>query len=257
MHSDTVSLVARQIVPHLLEMEPEDDRQKQALAHLRDWDCSLGAESVAAAIYQVWSVHLAEAILLPRLGKQLYEHYYSRREWTVAFQYQVLPDLLAFPTAMWFGEDGRAARDRVARESLGKALDELQARCGEEMDAWTWGSIHRIRFVGQLGMIPDLTELFTAGEAPWVGDEMTVCQGLFEPGSGTYDVVTVPSWRQILDPSDWDASVGTHTVGQSGNPESPHFNDLFELWSTGEYHPLPFSRQAVEAAAEGSLRLTP
>jgi penicillin amidase len=86
---------------------------------------------------------------------------------------------------------------------------------------------------------------------------MTVCQGLFEPGSGTYDVVVVPSWRQILDLSDWDASVGTHTVGQSGNPESPHWNDLFELWSKGQYHPLPYTRPAVEAAAEGTLRLTP
>ncbi len=257
MQSDTVSLVARQIVPHLLEVEPNDDRQKQALAYLRDWDCSLGADSVAAAIYQVWCVHLAEAILLPRLGRQLYEHYYSRREWTVAFQYEVLPALLEFPTAAWFGEPGTEVRDRIAREALSKAIEELTGRRGEDMDAWTWGSIHRIRFTGQLGMIPDLTELFTAGEAPWVGDEMTVCQGLFEPGAGTYDVVVVPSWRQILDVSDWDASVGTHAVGQSGNPASPHWNDLFELWSTGAYHPLPFSRPAVEDAAEGTLRLEP
>jgi penicillin amidase len=257
MHSDTVSLVARQIVPHLLEVEPSDDRQKQALAYLREWDHSLGADSVAAAIYQVWCVHLAETILLPRLGKQLTEHYYSRREWTVAFQYQVLPTLLAFPTGAWFGEDGRDARDRIVREALGKALDELTGRRGEDMDAWTWGSIHRIRFTGQLGMIPDLTELFTAGEAPWVGDEMTLCQGLFEPGEGTYDVCVVPSWRQILDVSDWDASVGTQTVGQSGNVASPHFNDLFQLWSKGEYHPMPFSRAAVEAATEGILELAP
>ncbi len=257
MHSDTVSLAARQIVPHLLEVEPHDDRQKQALAYLRDWDSALGAESVAAAIYQVWCIHLTEAILLPRMGRQLYEHYYSRREWTVAFQYQVLPNILEFPTAMWFGENGREARDRVARESLVKALDELTSRRGEDMDAWTWGSIHRIRFAGQLAMIPDLAELFTAGEAPWVGDEMTVCQGMFEPGAGTYDVVVVPSWRQILDASDWDASVGTHTVGQSGNPASPHFADLFPLWSKGEYHPMPFSRAAVDAAAQGTLRLTP
>jgi penicillin G amidase len=259
MHSDTVSLVARQIVPRLLEVEPDpgDDRQKQAAAYLRDWDCALAADSVAAAIYQVWCIHLAEAILLPRLGKQAFEHYYSRREWTVAFQYQVLPNLLAFPTAAWFGQDGREARDRIAREALVKALDELTARRGEDMDTWTWGSIHRIRFTGVLGMIPDLAELFTAGEAPWVGDEMTICQGMFEPGAGTYDVVVVPSWRQILDVSDWDASVGTHTVGQSGNVASPHFNDLFKLWSNGKYHPMPFSRAAVQAAAEGTLTLTP
>jgi penicillin amidase len=125
------------------------------------------------------------------------------------------------------------------------------------MSAWSWGAIHRVRFAGALAMIPDLAELFTAGEAPWGGDDTTICQGLFEPNGGSYDVCVLPSWRQILDVSDWDASVGTHTVGQSGNPASPHFADLFELWSTGRYHPMPFSRVAVEDAAEGCLRLTP
>ena len=71
----------------------------------------------------------------------------------------------------------------------------------------------------------------------------------------TYDVVVVPSWRQIIDLSDLDASVGTHTTGQSGNPASPHFKDLFPLWSTGRYHPLPFTRPAVEGATASRLDL--
>ena len=79
---------------------------------------------------------------------------------------------------------------------------------------------------------------------------------MYEPGSG-YDVVVVPSWRQIIDLSNIDASIGTHTVGQSGNPASPHFKDLFPLWSRGEYHPLPFSRRAVEGLAESRLALVP
>ncbi len=105
--------------------------------------------------------------------------------------------------------------------------------------------------------MPDLEELFTVGVAPHGGDEQTINQGIFEPGGGTYDTVVVSSWRQIIDLSDLDASVGTHTAGQSGNPASPHFNDLFALWSAGRYHPLPFTRAAVEAATESRLLLTP
>src|SRR6266496_5146873 len=85
----------------------------------------------------------------------------------------------------------------------------------------------------------------TAAEGPIGGDEQTVLQGLYEPGS-SYEALVVPSWRQVIDLGDLDASVGTHTVGQSGNPASPHFNDLYPLWSTGRYHPLPFTRGAVE-----------
>ena len=88
------------------------------------------------------------------------------------------------------------------------------------------------------------------------GDEQTILQGMYAPGEG-YGAAVIPSWRMIADPSDWDRSLGTHTLGQSGHPASPHFNDLFETWLAGEHHPMPFSAPAVEAAAESRLRLVP
>ena len=144
----------------------------------------------------------------------------------------------------------------MLRAALDDALDELSSRLGDDIQAWRWGSLHKARFTGRLAAIPDLAELFVAGEAEMGGDEQTVNQGMFEP-EWSYDVVVAPSWRQILDPADWDASVGTHTVGQSGNPASPHYADLLELWSSGRHHPLPYSRAAVEAASEATLRLLP
>ena len=256
IHTDTVSLPAREIVPHLVSIEPASDRQKEALALLAEWDLDLRADSAAAAVYEVWCCRIGDAILLPRLGEELHRHYFSLRQWTNSFHFQVLPNLLAYPTGTWFGGEGREARDELLRKSLDTALDELTAAMGEDMTSWTWGALHRVRFAGQLARVPDLAELFTGGEAAWGGDEQTVCQGMYEPG-GDYQVVVVPSWRQIIDLSDLDASVGTHTIGQSGNPASPHFKDLFPLWSTGQYHPLPFSRPAVEAATESRLELLP
>jgi penicillin amidase len=253
---DTASLPAREIVPHLVSIEPADERQKEALALLGEWDLDLRADSAAAAIYEVWCCRIADAILLPRLGEELHRHYYGLRQWTNSFHYQVLPNLLAYPTATWFGDEGKAARDDLLGKALDTALNELTEAMGEDVGAWSWGGIHRVRFAGQLARMPDLGEMFTGGEAPWGGDEQTVCQGMYEPGAG-YQAVVVPSWRQIIDLSDLDASVGTHTVGQSGNPASPHFHDLFPLWSTGEYHPLPFTRAAVEAATDSRLELLP
>ena len=72
-----------------------------------------------------------------------------------------------------------------------------------------------------------------------------------------YDVTVVPSWRHVIDLGDLDRSMGTIPVGQSGNPESPHYRDLFPLWSTGAYHPLPFTRAAVEEATESRVELAP
>jgi penicillin amidase len=258
MQFDWLSLPAVDIVPRLLEVEPAGDRQKQAVELLSNWDFRLAPDSAGAAVYQVWCMRIARAILLPLLGEPLYEHYYSRRQWSNEFQTLVLPRLLELPQARWFGADGAEARDRVLREALDDALDELTKRLGEDPGGWSWGGIHRIRYVSRLGaVVPDLEELFTGGEAPWGGDEMTVNQGAFEPGPGTYDTAVVASWRQVVDLGDLDRSMGTHTVGQSGNPASPHFRDLFPLWSTGKLHPLPFTRAAVEEAMESRLELKP
>jgi penicillin G amidase len=258
MQADTVSLPAMDLVPRLLEASPEGERQARALELLAGWDFDLAAGSAPAAIYQVWCIHLAEAILLPRLGVELYEHFYARRQWSNEFQTMVLPRLLEAPTAEWFGQDGREARDAVLRRSLDRALDELASKLGQDMDSWAWGDLHHARFVARLGAaVPDLAEVFTGGDAPHGGDEQTVNQGAFEPGTGRYDVAVVASWRQIIDLADLDRSVGTLTVGQSGNPASPHYADQFPLWSSGRHHPMPFTRPAVEAATESVLTLAP
>ena len=253
---DTVSMTARAVAPLLARLDPESERQKQAVALLAEWDHDLAADSGAAALFEVWCGHVARLVLRPRLGEELYVHYYGRRHWANTFRHQVLPEILANPTAKWWGGDGAAARDDVLRRALDAALDELTGRLGEDLSAWQWGEIHRATFAGRLAIVPDLAELFTAGVVEMGGDDDTVCQALYEPEAG-YGVAVIPVWRQIADLSDPDASVGTHTPGQSGNPASPHFADLLPLWSGGEHHPIPLSRARVEEVAESTLILDP
>ena len=256
IQADTVSLPAREICAILARVEPADDRQKEALALLADWDHDLAAGSAPAAVYEVWCAHIARVVLRPLLDPDLFDHFYARRQWTNGFQYRVLPHVLAYPTARWFGRDGVEARDEVLRAALDGALDELAGRLGEDMGEWRWGAIHRARFASRLAIVPDLAELFTAGEVEVGGDEQTVNQALFEPGV-PYEVVVMPSWRQILDPSDWDACLGAHTLGQSGNVESPHYRDQLELWSAVRHHAMPFTEEAVARETAAELRLLP
>jgi penicillin amidase len=168
----------------------------------------------------------------------------------------VLAHLLSTPGPRWFGRAGREARDEVLRRALDAALDELETSLGPDPGSWRWGSLHRAVFAGPLAMIQELAELFTAGTVEAGGDGTTLLQGGFEPG-GPYHAAVIPSWRMIVDLADPDGGLGVHTTGQSGNPVSPHWNDLVPLWATGDLHPLPMTPAAVDAVTESRLRLLP
>jgi penicillin amidase len=72
-----------------------------------------------------------------------------------------------------------------------------------------------------------------------------------------FAAISGASVRMVLDTGNWDNSVAINTPGESGDPFSPHYRDLFPLWAAGDYVPLLFSRAAVEREAETVLMLSP
>jgi penicillin amidase len=72
-----------------------------------------------------------------------------------------------------------------------------------------------------------------------------------------FAVTSGASVRLVLDVGRWDDSVAINSPGQSGDPFSPHYRDLFPLWAAGDYVPLLYSRAAVEREAETVLTVLP
>ncbi len=60
-----------------------------------------------------------------------------------------------------------------------------------------------------------------------------------------------------MDVGAWDRSVGMNTPGQGGDPADPHYRDLFDLWAADRFHPMPYSREAVESVAGRRSLLLP
>jgi len=82
------------------------------------------------------------------------------------------------------------------------------------------------------------------------------------PNMSSYDPrdfrqVAGPSFRVVVDVGNWDNSRAVNTPGQSGDPDSPHYRDLTRLWLKGEYFPLLYSRQRVEAETVRRIILQP
>ncbi|MEA2551748.1 MAG: penicillin amidase, partial [Actinomycetota bacterium] len=82
---DTVSLPARETLPLLLELVPDLPAEAAALA---TWDGDMRADSVGAAIFNVWCRHIAHRALTPVIGEDLLAAYHTWRE---NWQCQALP----------------------------------------------------------------------------------------------------------------------------------------------------------------------
>jgi penicillin amidase len=48
-----------------------------------------------------------------------------------------------------------------------------------------------------------------------------------------------------------------NTPGQSGNPESPFYRNLFEDWATDRFFPVVYSRGRVDGATAQVFQLRP
>ncbi len=70
-------------------------------------------------------------------------------------------------------------------------------------------------------------------------------------------MLTLPSYRRIVDLSDFGNSIAVNSTGQSGHASSQHYDDQLPLWLAGEYRPVLWTREQVEAGAKDHLLLQP
>ncbi|MEZ5402936.1 MAG: penicillin acylase family protein [Bryobacteraceae bacterium] len=239
MQQDVMSHPARILRSFVLQWQPKPgelpEREARVVRMIREWDldkrdyadrqncCWLRTDSVEATIYEVWSS------LLPY-------YYYGDRLGARAPLFQTLVDFHGRPDT-W-----------ALLRSLTAALDFLEQGLGEDMSHWQWGHLHTITF-----RHPVDRKAFHRGPVSRPGDGNTVNS----TSGGGFRQTNGASYRQILDVADWDRSVMTNVPGESGDPGSPFYDNLLEEWAGGGYHPMPYSRKAVEAAAAERVRLEP
>jgi penicillin amidase len=182
-------------------------------------------DSRAALIYEVWIEHLHKALLPQGIAST-----------------RLAPDILLDEL------NRRADKDALLDETIGSSLAEIGQRLGPDRKEWRWGNLHKAYFRHPLGVTKfDLPAHSRPGDAYTVN----------ATGGPNYSQTHGASYREILDVSDWDRSVMTNVPGESGVPGDPHYGDLVDGWANGDYHPIPFSRKAVEAAAEVRIVLLP
>ncbi len=249
LQTDSHPAIARRLLALAKPLASADPRTAAALAKLKTWDGDETVSSVPAAIYEVWAVkHLGGAVI-DRLAPKA-----KAAIGTPALD--AVLTALEHPSA-GFGADPAAGRDAVLLASLATALDELTARLGPDMDGWAWGKLHHATWTPAVAALADpaLRAKMTVGPLPIPGGANSPKAATYTPGD--FNVSAGASVRMVMDVGAWDNSVIINTPGQSIDPASPHYGDLFPLWATGAYAPMLFSRAAVDGAAERVISLTP
>ncbi len=243
LQTDSHDALSRRTIA-LLPAAAADPDVARAIALLKAWDNDETVGSVAATIYQVWSTshlgHTVIAAVTPAAAQTLV----GSGQLDAVISY--LETAQAAPT-----------RDALLLASLGAAVTELKNRLGPDMSAWTWGRLHHAEFSPAAAVLADrqLAAQMGTGRLQIPGSASSPRAATYRPGD--FAQIAGASVRLVMDVGQWDNSVAVNTPGQSGDPFSPHYRDLFPLWAAGFYIPLAFSRAAVDREAETVVILTP
>ena len=268
IQADQYSIPASHIVPHLLKAQPAHALARTAQDILRNWDYVLAPTSAAAAIYMTTLYKLTRFVFSAMLGEEtLRERYlgvgttlltptngYTSRERPLLIR------LLNEQNDAWFAgsaiPNGPRSWNDAINSAFSAAVEELREQLGDDPSRWQYGKIHTMTYNHVLGSVRPLDKIFNRGPIPVGGDIDTVNMGAAHPGQPTV-VITVPSFRQIVNLADPAASLSGHSPGQSGQPADKHYDDFIKPWLNVEHHPMLFDRQQIEANAEGRLQLLP
>jgi penicillin amidase len=249
LQNNDLSIPARSLVPLLRGIEIPDAATRQAASRLLHWKYVLDKDSVEAGIYEMWQRRLianVRATVIPKAARDIFA--------TTVPPMARIVSLMYAPDGR-FGPDPLAGRNALLAKSLEEAVAELSKCFGPDMEKWKLGAYHYARIFNPMSdaLRPDLQAKFDVGHAPRGGDGFTVTAT-----NGPADnQLTGGSFKIVVDTENWDNSVGLNSPGQSGDVESPHYRDLYELWSRGEYFPIFYSRSRIESVAEKLVVLTP
>ena len=234
---DVLSLPARILVPLLASLSM-NERATEALSKLTSWNFKLEPNSIPASVYVAFENQvktLAIEKFIPNEGKNI----------ITSIQLIKIINWLQTPDDR-FGKDPIQGRNDFLIEAFEKGVSNLEEMLGEDISKWQYGQkkFKHVYIKHALGDVVDAeTKLkLDLGPLPRGGNSYT-------PGStgGNNRQSSGASFRMIVNTGDWDAAIGTNGPGQSGDPNSFFYSNLFEPWAKDQYFPVYFSKNKIES----------
>lgn len=247
LQTDYLSLPARTLVPMIKDFSFQEAAVQQAASRLVGWNFVLDKNSIPAAIYGMWErqlMLLANKKFVPDPLKGL-----------INIQLSKLIGWLQQPDNK-FGADAVAGRNAFLKEAFVTTVNELTKKLGSSMDQWQYGQPKNkhVLITHPLSNVvkESWKQKLNLGPLPRGGNGHT-------PGAngGLDNQVAGASFRLIVDTGDWDKAVMINTPGQSGDPYSDYYRNLFPLWANDQYFPAYYSKEKIKKVTTEKTSLTP
>ena len=241
IQTDMRSIPGLQTVHRLARLHPRDQRELSAIERLRSWDGRMAPESVAATIYQAFTLRLGKEVARAAIGdRDLSERWLDRAD----------NGFIAFVTSPWRWQshllalwderdDDLVGRpwDDLVLDALRAAMDDLETRFGPDQATWGWGRVHPLLFPHALGAANPLFARIFNRRLEVGGAQETIAQVGWDPND-PFTAIWAPCWRMVADPVRPERSRWQAFTGQSGHPGSPHYDDLQADWREGRTQPM-------------------
>lgn len=247
LQHDYLSIPARTLMPFFRGLTASDQQVETARQMLMNWDFVLDKDSIEAGIYVAFERQLLDNIETLKVPEIASTYLNVGMKTTI--------DMLLAPDGD-FGSDPLEGRDQFLLDTLTQGIANLREKLGPNIENWVYGQADykhaTIRHPLAAAVNDEIREQLNVGPAPRGGNGFTVGAN----GSGD-NQTSGASFRILVDTRDWDNTLGMNTPGQVGDPDSPLYDNLFELWANDKLFPAFYSRDKIESVLYEKIDLIP
>ena len=214
----------------MIDQTSLDLANKKYFEMLLAWNNKLTATSVEAAIYVNW-----ERTII----REFHDKYVPKNV-------KGLLNIQLFKIIERINKLPAKERDEFLKNTFITSNKELKSKFGTETSKWLYGQqeYKHIKIKHPLEHIVNdsIYKLVSFKTYPRGGNAYT-------PGSSGSNLrqSSGASFRVVIDTKDWDNSVATNSPGQSGDPNSIFYRNLYEDWANDSFFELHYSKQKVNA----------
>ena len=231
MQKDSLSPVARELIPFLLEVQPADTADARLVDILRTWDYRFALDASAPVVWLTWLEFLNRRVVADDMGS-------TPSNWR-SLLYSPLVRALGGDQPEWCDDIGTSVVETcesALRSSLTDTRMALEDAFGPDPQGWKWGEVasFRLPHLGFAGL-PILDGMFSRYTPLPGGPESNFTNAVNLLEAPVFSsILFTSSYQAIYDLSDLDSSLFMTGGGSSGHFKSPYYNNLTDDWIAGE-----------------------